>query len=208
MLKPSILVASCAVLLLALSGCDSMSRGIVFTGNGKVGANNARNQRENAQDAVRVAIEDDLGQGASVSVEIEELPIWIESDIGGDGAWKWPRLTARVVVNPPAGKTLPPAKLAEYTTDVGGYLLAKVVKKDPQQFNLSLSEGAVAPSSLPPASAPAAAGPRSYVVQEGDTLALISTAFYGSPQHWRRILEANPGVAAEAVKPGVRLLVP
>lgn len=207
MLKPSILVVCCAVLLLALSACDSASRGIIFTGNGKVGANNARNQRENAQDAVRVAIEDDLGQGASVSVEIEEMPIWIESDLGGEGAWKWPHLTARVVVNPPAGKTLPPAKLAEYTTDVGGYLLAKVVKKDPQQFVFSLSEGVVAPTPLP-ASAPAAAGPRSYVVQEGDTLALISTAFYGSPQHWRRILDANPGVAADAVKPGVRLLVP
>ena len=207
MIKSSLLVTCWAAVVLILSGCEAASRGVVFTGNGKVGANTARNQRENAQDAVRISIEDDLGQGASVSVAIDELPIWIENDLGGEGDWKWPRLTARVVVNPPAGKPLPPAKLAEYTTDVGGYLLAKVVKKDPQQFSLSLNEGVVAPV---PAVVPAAAaaGPRSYVVQEGDTLALISTAFYGSPQHWRRILDANPGVAAEAITPGVRLLVP
>lgn len=207
MRTPSVLALGAAVLVLILSGCDAASRGIVFTGNGKVGVNNARNQRENAMDAVRVAIEDDLGQGASVSVAIDELPIWVDDPLGGDGDWKWPRLTARVVVAPAAGASLPPAKLEEYTADVRAYLLGKVVKKDPQQLALTLTVGAAAPAAIKPV-APAADGPRSYVVQEGDTLALISTAFYGSPQHWRRILDANPGVAAEAVKPGVRLLVP
>ena len=46
-----------------------------------------------------------------------------------------------------------------------------------------------------------------YTVQEGDTLAIISTVFYGSPQHWRKILEANPGTTANLTA-GSELIIP
>jgi nucleoid-associated protein YgaU len=42
-------------------------------------------------------------------------------------------------------------------------------------------------------------------VQQGDTWADLSQAFYGSTQHWRHIAEANPGVE---LTPGREIVIP
>lgn len=187
-------LALLSVLVCIIGGCgDAMSRGIIITGDGKMGANNARNQRENAQDRLRNAIEDDLGAGWGVRVVIDELPVWTEERFSDDGSWRWERITAAVTISPPAGQELSEAKRAELVTGSTEYLLAKLVKKDPAKLSFSLDVGAAA--SVQPATAPPVVqspGQRTYVVQPGDTLADISTAFYGSPQHWRLIAEANP----------------
>lgn len=175
--------------ILALAGCgDALSRGLVITGDGKVGANNARNQRENAQDALRNALEDDLGAGWDAAVAIEEQPQWIEERGTDDGLWRWQRITAAVTLTPPAGAALPAAKRDDLEREVRAYLERKLVKKDPSLVALTVAVGAAV--AAPVAHAP---GQRTYVVQPGDTLADISTAFYGSAQHWRRIADANPG---------------
>lgn len=44
------------------------------------------------------------------------------------------------------------------------------------------------------APAPAASRPKTYVVQEGETLTSIARRFYGSGKHWRKIQEANRAV--------------
>lgn len=49
---------------------------------------------------------------------------------------------------------------------------------------------------------------RTYVVQEGDTLADISTVFYGTPQYWRRLVEANPGLDPMTMTVGMQLQIP
>ena len=49
-----------------------------------------------------------------------------------------------------------------------------------------------------------------YKVQKGDTLQTISRRVYGTPNEWRRILDANRGVlpSAERLKPGMELRIP
>ncbi len=68
----------------------------------------------------------------------------------------------------------------------------------------------VAPS---PTTAPAqgrvpAGGERSYILQPGDTLAVVSELFYGDAKHWRRIVAANPGLDPGRLEPGRILVIP
>jgi LysM repeat protein len=194
-----------SIVVLAFTACgDEANRGIVITGDGKVGANNARNQHESAQDVLRLAIEEDLGPGWGVKVVIDEAPVWIEEanmhagGWGSDGTWRWEKLTATVEITPPAGKQLSDAKRSDLEDGSRKHLLTKLRKKDPAllSFTLKTVDPAAAVVAAPVVAAPVvpqAAGQRTYVVQPGDTLADISTAFYGTPQHWRAIAQANPG---------------
>jgi LysM repeat protein len=54
----------------------------------------------------------------------------------------------------------------------------------------------------------AVAGPRTYVVQAGDTLADITTLFYGTNTQWRKIVAANPGLDPGHLVPGTSLVIP
>lgn len=55
--------------------------------------------------------------------------------------------------------------------------------------------------------APAPAG-REYVVQRGDSLALIARKLLGSEQRWSEIQALNPGVSAKSLKVGAKLVLP
>ena len=197
---PRLALLVLSFLVLAVTGCgDEANRGIVITGDGKVGANNARNQHESAQDVLRIAIEEDLGKGWGVNVRIDEAPVWIEErnmhagSWGSDGTWRWEKITATVELAPPTGQLLSEAKRTDLEEGSRKHLLTKLRKKDPAliAFTLKVVEPAAAVVATPVV--PLATGQRSYLVQPGDTLADISTAFYGSPQHWRLIAQANPG---------------
>src|SRR2546423_5114115 len=54
------------------------------------------------------------------------------------------------------------------------------------------------------------AGPRTYVVREGDTLALIARKFYKSTGRWKKIRDANKNVIDDPakLKPGTTLTIP
>lgn len=81
-----------------------------------------------------------------------------------------------------------------------------------------------APPAAPPRPAPVAPAPAlgvppagervlapgelRYTVQAGDSLAELSVAFYGTPDHWRRIADANPGTAGGQLKPGTVIVIP
>jgi LysM repeat protein len=71
------------------------------------------------------------------------------------------------------------------------------------------------PPDKPPADTRAAekkpgAGPRTYVVREGDTLASISRRFYKSSGRWKKIRDANKSVIQDPakLKPGTTLTIP
>lgn len=197
---PRLALLVLCILSLAITGCgDEANRGIVITGDGKVGANNARNQHESAQDVLRIAIEDDLGKGWGVKLVIDEAPVWIEEanmhagGWGSDGTWRWEKITATVEITPPAGQQLSDAKRADLEDGSRKHLLTKLRKKDPALISFTLKVADPAAAVVAAAVVPLATGQRSYLVQPGDTLADISTAFYGNPQHWRLIAQANPG---------------
>ena len=65
---------------------------------------------------------------------------------------------------------------------------------------------AQAPAEATPATQPGDA--QRYQIQAGDTLARISAVFYGSPKHWRQIVDANPGLVPEALRVGQEIVIP
>ncbi len=52
------------------------------------------------------------------------------------------------------------------------------------------------------------AGGQSYVVLPGDTFSSISSDFYGDAKHFQLLVEANPQVNPNRMKPGVTLIIP
>jgi nucleoid-associated protein YgaU len=49
-----------------------------------------------------------------------------------------------------------------------------------------------------------------HIVRREETLSDISRRYYGSPGHWRKIVEANRDVITDAnvIKPGTKLIIP
>ena len=58
--------------------------------------------------------------------------------------------------------------------------------------------------------AAAPTGPRTHKVAEGETLSLLAFKYYGSPNKWDRIFNANRGKlkSADQVRPGIVLVIP
>ncbi len=77
---------------------------------------------------------------------------------------------------------------------------------------VALREPAAAAAVPVPAPAPAAPSPpaRVHVVQAGETLATISSRYYGTPAKWKAIFNANPGrlTDANSVRVGTKLDIP
>jgi LysM repeat protein len=67
-------------------------------------------------------------------------------------------------------------------------------------------EGATTQPPAPAGGRPAT--PCDYVIQPGDTLGGISAQFYGTARHWRRILEANPGLTERSLRVGRKIRIP
>ena len=67
------------------------------------------------------------------------------------------------------------------------------------------------PAAMPtaaPVAAASAAGPRTHVVQRGETLYSLAQAFYGSGKQWQTIADANPGVTPSRMPVGQTLMIP
>lgn len=62
----------------------------------------------------------------------------------------------------------------------------------------------------PPTPAPAVAHTRTYTVQSGDTLSIISSRVYNDGSAWRKIFEANKGILPQpgSLRPGQVLVIP
>ena len=111
---------------------------------------------------------------------------------------------APVVVSAPGA--LPPVSAAPVLTagaSVASAAAGPAAPPRPQQVPGNLT--VPAPSGVERALAP---GERIYTIQPGDSLADISLAFYGTPDHWRRIADANPGTSAGVLKAGTAIVIP
>ena len=77
----------------------------------------------------------------------------------------------------------------------------------PDFANVVSGSSSSAPS---PAGTEAPGGERVYVVVKGDSLSKISKMFYGDPNHWKRIFDANRDVIhnADLIQPGWKLRIP
>lgn len=207
------LVSCLAVALAGLSGCGERAPGIIITGDGRMLDNSAENNRVEAVRTIDSELQKPLGEHWRAVTTIAELPTW--NDERSDGDWQWQKATVTVALIGDGTAPLP-ISTDEVHDGVFKYLRGKV---DRAKANLAVTvtqridTAAFARATPPPDQAQpvpplAVAGPRTYTVQTGDTLADISSAFYGSPQYWRRIVDANPGLDPGQLKPGAVLTIP
>jgi LysM repeat protein len=215
------LLCGLALLCGLTAGCGRMAPGFIMTSDGQMLANTDENQRAHTADTIRGQLDQQLGGHWLSSVAIAELPEYESDERGQEDGWRWAKATVAVEL---VGDGAAPAtgKVEEVRAAVFDFLRRRVdrpktnltvtvtERTDPARFAALRAPGArpapaAAPAAIP---APAAPGQRSYTIQAGDTLADISTAFYGSPQHWRRIAEANPGLDAAHLQPGTVIAIP
>lgn len=196
------------LLALACVGCgDGESRGILIT-DGFVGINSDANQRKLVAENIRTSLDADLAPHWRSAVSINELPAWEDGLREMDGTWVWPAATVAVELTGDGSGAPCPLGDAEISQAIRAYFAKRLVRKAPSgACTVAVTRVQAAAPATAAAVAPAS-GPRTYTVQAGDTLADISSAFYGSPQHWRRIQAANPGLDAGALKPGTVLAIP
>src|SRR5207248_10894843 len=81
----------------------------------------------------------------------------------------------------------------------------------PAQVNpLAVEQPAAPPTSQPITSIASAdhTGMRTHVVKQGESIAKIAEAVYGSQNYWPHIIRANPGIVAEKIRPGMTINLP
>jgi len=136
-----------------------------------------------------------------VATVIAEKPDWNDAH----EQWRWNKVTATVTL---AGSGDLPDQ-TEIQRAVCDYLKQhqRPGAPPPAVTVHVVPQGTVSTNAAPAAPPSPVEGWR-YTLKSGDTLALLSIAFYGTPEHWRRILDANPGLRAEDLSPGVIILIP
>lgn len=220
-----------AIALFACAGCgDTDVRGFVISESFS-GVNSDSSQARIAADSIRTSLDRDLAPRWRCEVVIEGKPVYEEQAREFDGRWVWPQAVVRVTLVGEDPAVPCPVPAAEVERAIQEFFKPKLKQKPPGICTVAVESRiqpryavpvgmalvpaaaggstAALPPSLPTASGAAAApAQRSYVVQEGDTLADISALYFGSPQQWRRIVAANPGLDPAALKPGTVLVIP
>jgi LysM repeat protein len=211
------------LLAIALVGCDGA--GVMRTDDGRWLGMSAAGVRGQAESTIISDVDRELGEHWRCEVAIEPAPY---RDVD---EWRWKRLVAKVELIGDGTAPLP-VHSEEIQDGVRRYLQPKVdnpirnlrvpvietvdaarhralvaAREKVAPPGRDAGAAAVAPAA-PAAPHAEAAGGSTYQVQAGDTLAAISTAFYGTPQHWRRIADANPGVDPARLAPGMSLAIP
>ena len=207
-----LIAAALFIPLLCLGSCAQQAEGTrgfgaVITDSG-FKSNTDRNQRDDVIQHLTRDIDAALAPNWTARVRIEELPTWVPGADPTDGDWRWQQATVHVTL-------LGSGSLAHTTEEirqgVSDYLTPQVIApKTHLSVTVVLEQLAVQPPATATTAATTAAvsGPRTYTIQAGDTLADISTLFYGAPEHWRLIVNANPGLNPAALAPGSVLTIP
>ena len=200
-----VLVVS-SLMIVALSACSPQAEGTrgfgaVITDSG-MKANSDRNHRDDITQHLKNDIDAALVPNWTARVVIDELPTWVPGIDPTDGDWRWSRATVHITL-------LGSGSLAHTTADVRQGVIDYMTRKvtaPATNLTVTVSQEALAPAA--PAATQLSTNPRTYTIQSGDTLADISTLFYGAPEHWRLIVTANPGLNPAALQPGSVLTIP
>ena len=204
------LVLVLTTVLFALPACRSGQppMGVIIGADGQAAFHNAANVRAETERTIERALARELAPSWRSTVAIADDPRWDDDR----ESWRWPATMVRVELSGDASVP-PPLDAPTITAAVIDYFANRLIDaKQPVQVTVATAaarEAAPADPAAPaaPANAPAN-GPQPYTIQPGDTLARISAVFYGSPQHWRRIVEANPGLQPENLAVGREIVIP
>jgi len=131
---------------------------------------------------------------------------------GGDETDKWTLALSKGTVPMMSSAPQPPA-LQAAKTQADSKTDAKTEAKasPPAPATPDLTEHVVTNPATQPITATAAADPsgmRTHIVKQGETIAKIAEAVYGSQNYWPHIVRANPGIVAEKIRPGMTLNLP
>ncbi len=197
--------------LLCLSSCAQQPEGTrgfgaVITDNG-IKSNTDRNQRDDVIQHLTRDIDAALAPNWTARVRIDELPTWVTGNDPTDGDWRWHQATVHITL---LGSGSLAHSIEEIRQGVSDYLAPQVIAaKTHLSVNVVIEPLAQTPvATVATATTVAVSGPRTYTIQAGDTLADISTLFYGAPEHWRLIVNANPGLNPAALAAGSVLTIP
>ena len=197
-----------ALLLLFLASCG---RGVVVS-DGAIHDNTPEYARAHVVALITRDLDARLGPRARADVVLVELPRWVPEGRRQSEGWHWDQASVQVDLVGDAGarpelderdakavviKRLRPSVLGD------GLLVRVSAFEDAKRFARLARppEPAVAATATPRA-------PRRYTVQAGDTWADLSTAFYGSAQHWRLLRDANASEVGGDVRPGEEIIIP
>jgi hypothetical protein len=213
-------------LLFLLSSCDDDSRGLMISCDGTLMSNTPANQRTRVISRIVKDLNAQLGEHWLCTVAIAELPEYDEDfNRGYPDNWFWSKVTVQVALIGDGQQELPQTSQSLHDA-VWEYMRRRVDRPkrnltieistnvDAARFAV-LTRGPASPAAQPGAAptpgaqaAPRAAGSRTYTVQAGDTLAIISSVFYGTSERWRLIVQANPGLDAAHLVPGMVITIP
>lgn len=195
-------------LLVLCAGCgDSRGTGGIQMGEEGVTFDTAAAAKRRAERTIVKAIGDEVGVTWRVGAIIAEEPAWNAND----EHWEWGAATVAVTlagsgdlgVSDDEVRNAVIAYLAKHQKE-GAPAAAVTLRVERQAATTTVSGPTSAPTSAPAAPTE---GWR-YTIKKGDTLALISSAFYGTPEHWRRILDANPGLQPDQLQIDAVISVP
>lgn len=208
LLVPLILLTACAPTAEGTRGS-----GALMTSDGRIVANTDRVHRDETARHIAEDINTALAPNWTTKVVIDELPVWISGIEPNDGDWKWSQATVHVTLTGSGPLAHTVEDLQQGVTEY----LSKRVRQPAQNLHVTVTTAAppvvvpvaaVPVAAVPVAVAPPASSARTYRIQPGDTLADISTIFYGAPEHWRLIVAANPGLDPAQLTPGTALTIP
>lgn len=188
-------------LTLVLAACGG-GRGLVFDEEG-LGDNTPERAR---QRTLAWALADlvETYPGLTATLTTDDLPRWVAEGRRHDEGWYFDHLTLDVAISALPAGVAPDAIVDRLHRRLGP---AMWVGDENLVITTRVESASMPVAGVPvPPATPLPAG--SYVVQAGDTLAQISAAFYGTTQHWKRILEANPGLDAAALRVGQTIIIP
>ena len=180
--------------ILVAIGCGG-GNGYVLTRDGRMVTETPAVASEELTHRLAARAADAAGPDWQATASIRETPVLhqVRADEYG-----WSAMTVDVTLVPPVLSVQVSADILERVeVAVREAALWRVAKAKDVQV-VTAQKAATAP--LP--------GSQHYTSVAGDTWAGISTAFYGTTQHWRLIADANPGVDAAPLPAGTVLVIP
>ena len=182
-----------SILLLASCGGDP-SNGLLRTHDGRMVSETAEVAHDELAYQLGQRATDAMGGGWVAKAAITEQP---QLNAVHADEWGWRTMSVALTLIPPAGAAADPALSAK----------AEAAVRDAAIYRVRAQADITVATSVLAAGTPAP-GSSSYTTVAGDTFAGISTAFYGTPQHWHLIADANPRIDAADLKAGTVLVIP
>lgn len=188
------LLICCSLLTLAgCAGSGGRDNGMIVTHDGRVVSETAEVARDELAYVLTGRATEAAGAGYHAVITITVLP---ELDAVRADEFGWKDLPIQLQLVPPRGATGIPDAQQRAEAIVLSTVALRVPRRSAAHLTTTVTEtGAPLP------------GSQTYVTVAGDTLAGISTAFYGAPKHWRAIADANPGID-QTLPVGTSLVIP